>query len=306
MDWQQLRGFYHVATLKSFTRAAEVMYRSQSALSHQIKALEEEYGCQLFERMGKRKVVLTDAGECLLRLAEDVMVRYDAFSLELDKLKRGQAGTVRVTMAPATSLMLMPGAVQSFKEKHPGISITLYERIPTTVVDMVNKGLADFGVGMSSITPSSLAKKPLCSAHFLLLAPEGHPLTAKGVVTIEDLAKLPLIVPPETQNFAARHKIARKAAELGISLNIILESNNIPITAEYVQRGLGIGFLTAPVAYTNFSFKGLTWIVMDQLFEPDSICIFYRERTVEALPPDVFLRFMLGYAKKSFPCLERR
>jgi Bacterial regulatory helix-turn-helix protein, lysR family len=63
MEWQQIMGFYHVAKLKSFTRAAEATFRTQSALAQQIKALEEEFDCQLFERIGKRKVILTSVGE---------------------------------------------------------------------------------------------------------------------------------------------------------------------------------------------------------------------------------------------------
>ena len=56
MEWQQILGFYHVAKLKSFTRAAEATYRTQSALTQQIKSLEAELDCQLFERVGKRKI----------------------------------------------------------------------------------------------------------------------------------------------------------------------------------------------------------------------------------------------------------
>ena len=61
MDWQQLVGFHQVARLGSFTKAAEATFRSQSALSQQVKALEEELGCRLLERIGKRKLRLTEA-----------------------------------------------------------------------------------------------------------------------------------------------------------------------------------------------------------------------------------------------------
>jgi len=65
MEWQQIIGFYHVAKFGSFTRAAEATFRTQSALSQQIKALEEELECQLLERIGKKKIQLTPAGERL-------------------------------------------------------------------------------------------------------------------------------------------------------------------------------------------------------------------------------------------------
>ncbi len=63
MEWQQIIGFYHVAKLKSFTRAAEATYRTQSALTQQVKALEAEFDCELIERIDKRKIKLTPMGE---------------------------------------------------------------------------------------------------------------------------------------------------------------------------------------------------------------------------------------------------
>lgn len=69
MEWQQIVGFYHVARLGSFTKAGEVTLRSQSALSQQIKALEDEFGCHLFERIGTRKLKLTPAGERFLEFS---------------------------------------------------------------------------------------------------------------------------------------------------------------------------------------------------------------------------------------------
>ncbi len=77
MEWQQIIGFYHVARLQSFTKAGEATFRTQSALSQQIKTLEGELDCQLFERIGKRKLALTPAGERFLRFSELVLEKYE-------------------------------------------------------------------------------------------------------------------------------------------------------------------------------------------------------------------------------------
>ena len=75
MEWQQLLGFFQVAKLGSFTRAAAATFRTQSALSQQVKALEEELDCRLLERLGKRQLRLTPAGEKLLDFAQALLGR---------------------------------------------------------------------------------------------------------------------------------------------------------------------------------------------------------------------------------------
>ena len=86
MEWQQIIGFHHVAKLGSFTKAAEATFRTQSALSQQIKTLESELDCQLFERIGKRRLRLTSAGERFLRFSEAILEKYEHLTEELDEL----------------------------------------------------------------------------------------------------------------------------------------------------------------------------------------------------------------------------
>ncbi len=87
MEWQQIIGFNYVAKLGSFTKAANATFRTQSAISQQIKNLEEELGCQLLERIGKRNLRLTSAGERFFKFSETILERYDSFTEELNELK---------------------------------------------------------------------------------------------------------------------------------------------------------------------------------------------------------------------------
>ena len=103
MEWQQIIGFYHVAKLGSFTKAAEATFRTQSALSQQIGRLEDELECRLLERVGRRRLRLTFAGERLFEFSETVLRRYDALIEEIDALKTAQKGRLRIA-APFTTL----------------------------------------------------------------------------------------------------------------------------------------------------------------------------------------------------------
>ena len=90
MDWQQLLGFYHVAKLGNFTQAAEATSRKQSALSRQVKALEEELDCRLLERIGKRDLRLTRAGQKLYAFCESMLTTWNSCKEELDEIKELQ------------------------------------------------------------------------------------------------------------------------------------------------------------------------------------------------------------------------
>lgn len=77
MEWQQIVGFYHVVRLGSFTKAADVTFRTQSALSQQIKSLEQELECRLLERIGRKRLRLTLGGEQLFQFAQTIMEKHD-------------------------------------------------------------------------------------------------------------------------------------------------------------------------------------------------------------------------------------
>ncbi len=86
MEWRHILAFYHVAKLGSFTKAAEVLFKTQSALTQQIKALEDELGFPLLERIGKKKLKLTQAGEKFFVFAEEVINKYNAVMDEIAEL----------------------------------------------------------------------------------------------------------------------------------------------------------------------------------------------------------------------------
>ena len=143
MEWQQIIGFYHVAKLGSFTKAADATYRTQSALSQQIKSLEGELECQLFDRIGKRKLRLTSAGERFFKFSEAILEKYDYLTEELNELKGLQKGRLRVA-APFTTLYhLFPQALKDYVKQFPYVELTILDRSQQRVIELVKKGDID-------------------------------------------------------------------------------------------------------------------------------------------------------------------
>ena len=154
MEWQQIIGFYHVARLGSFTKAAEATFRTQSALSQQIKNLENELECQLVERIGRRRLRLTTAGERFFNFSETVLERYDSLTEELNTLKGTQKGRLRIA-APFTTLYhLFPVALKKYIEQFPNVELAVLDRSQQGVLDLVKNGEIDFGLALESNVPA--------------------------------------------------------------------------------------------------------------------------------------------------------
>ncbi|MHB8918187.1 MAG: LysR family transcriptional regulator, partial [Desulfocucumaceae bacterium] len=153
MEWQQIVGFYHVARLGSFTKAAEATFRTQSALTQQIRALEEELGCSLFERIGKRKLLLTPAGEKMFLFSETVLSEHSALEEDLNELKGSKKGRLKIA-APFTTLYhLLPKTLEEYAKQYPRVELSLFDRPQRSVIELIGSGDVDFGMVVESIVP---------------------------------------------------------------------------------------------------------------------------------------------------------
>jgi DNA-binding transcriptional LysR family regulator len=293
MEWQQIVGFYHVATLKSFTRAGEVTLRTQSALSQQIKALEEELACRLFERIGRQSLKLTSAGERFLLFAKSVLDGYEDLKDELGELKDIQKGPLKIA-APFTTLYhLFPDKLKVYLEQFPQVELTLLDRPQSDVVELVRDGSVDFGFALESFIPKDFTAVRWKKVEVVLLVPQGHPLTRAGRVSLEQLARHPLILPPKTAKYAGRLQIEKELYRRRIPYRVVMESSNVELSSVYVEMGLGVSFATVvrdlPVARE----RGIELIPLDHYFNPDYIAIVMRKSKVLAPYKSAFLNVLL-------------
>src|SRR5688500_18902366 len=124
LDVRRMRVLREVARTGSFSAAAEAMSFTQSAVSQQIASLERETGSKLVER-GARGVRLTEAGEVLVRHADVILARLDDAQAELDALAGLRGGRLRLVAFPTAGASIMPRAIAAFRERHPGIDLSL-------------------------------------------------------------------------------------------------------------------------------------------------------------------------------------
>lgn len=294
MEWKQIIGFYHVAKLKSFTKAAGVTFRTQSALTQQIKALEEELDCRLFERIGKRKLLLTPQGERFLAFSETVLAKYDGMLEELNELNGLQKGRLKLA-APFTTLYhLLPDTLAAFLKQFPYVELSLFDRPQQHVIELVKNGEIDFGIALESMVPKDLHKNRWKKVEPVLLIPQGHPLCGIKQVTMRQIVRYPLILPPKSVEYAGRRRLEELFQKHNLDYRIIMESSNVELSSLYVEKGLGISFATLVMDLPLFKHRKLEYIPLHHYFEPEYIAVVIRKDKVFTSFKSVFLNTLLG------------
>ena len=283
MEWQQIVGFQHVARLGSFTRAAEATFRTQSALSQQIKALEQELGCMLFERIGKRKIRLTPAGEKFLSFSAEILEKYDLFLGSLSGLKGVPQGPLRIA-APFTTLYhLCPAIFSEYANRFPQVQLTILDRPQKRAIELVRNGEVDFALALESLVPQDLNFLRWKQVETVLIVPPGHPLLAEVPITLEMIARYPLILPPKTAEHVNRLRVEERLQKLGVRYHVIMESSNVELSSVYVEMGLGISFATVVRELPFPTERRVEFLPLTHYFEPDHLAVI-RGRS-KALPP---------------------
>jgi DNA-binding transcriptional LysR family regulator len=294
MEWQQIIGFYHVAKLGSFTRAAEATFRTQSALSQQIKSLEEELDCQLFERIGKRRLRLTSAGERFFRFSQAILENYDHLTEELNELKGLQKGHLRVA-APFTTLYhLFPQTVQSYIREFPHVELTILDRSQEHVIELVRNGDIDLGFTLEKEVPKDLTSRRWKKVETVLMTPPGHPLAQRKQISLKQIAKHPLILPPKSMRYTCRRMLEKRFQKLGLDYTIVMESSNVELSSLYVEMGLGISFATVVRDLPALQQRKLAFLPIEHLFKPDYIAAVMRRDKVLASYKTAFLDMLFA------------
>lgn len=294
MEWQQVMGFHHVAKLGSFTRAAEATYRTQSALTQQIKALETEFDCRLFERIGRRKIVLTPAGERFFRFSESLIGQHSRLVEDLSEFKKLKKGRLRLA-APLTTLYhLFPKTIRKYKRRFPWVEMSLFDMPQKEVTESVRNGDVDYGVAVESLVPGDLDKRAWKKVEPVLLAKSGHPLTKTRGIDLEDIAKFPLILPPKSGDQPYRGRLEGLFAMRGISYNSAMESSNIELSSLYVEMGLGVCFASIVKGLRAFKGKNLKCIPLSHVLAPEYLCVISRKDKYPAALHESFVDMLLA------------
>lgn len=189
---RQLRAFATLARTGSFTRAAETLHITQSALSGLIKELESQLEVRLVDR-STRRIQLSAVGQEFHSVTTRILRELDGALENIDNLKRLKRGIVRMAAPQLMASTLIPEVIASFKESHPDIQIHLQDCAVDNAIAQVIRGEVDFSIGPHRQRVADLDTTPLLDLPFMAIFPKGHPLEEKSKVTWEELVRYPMI-----------------------------------------------------------------------------------------------------------------
>ena len=241
MELSQLRTFREVAEALSFTRASQKLKMTQSAVSHQIKALERELGEPLFIR-AKRGVRLSDAGKLALEYAERILEEADALRERIAGGDREPRGHVRAAAATQAFVHLFAGLFESFMREYDGIELSFRTTVSTeqTVSDILN-GAADVGFASMPVYSPALQVTELFEDELVLVVGARHRLAGARELKTGELRRERFIL--FEQGASIRRATDAFFKRLELSPDLALESNDTYFIKLMVEHGLGVSLL---------------------------------------------------------------
>src|ERR1700720_2768407 len=194
MDFDQLETFLEVARHASFSRAAEKRFRTQPAISSQIRGLEEEVGAKLFDRSGG-KVSLTAAGKAFQKYAQDTLDARKAMLTSLAEMEHVPRGALTVGANEGTCLHILPEVFADFKKQYPDVSVNIKRSDYAKILESVTDNSVDFGVVSLAAKDSRLTVVLIHQDKLVIIAPPNHPLGKLKSATMAQIGNCPLVVP---------------------------------------------------------------------------------------------------------------
>lgn len=191
MEIDQLRYFLKIAEIGNFTRAAEAVGLSQSALSRSILKLEEELGQPVFERK-TRSVELTDAGTLLQSRASQIVAIIDDTKAEI--CDDGQTGRVRIGAIPTIAPFLLPDLLRKFSDQYPKATLLVQEQTTDELLKACTQGEVDVALLALPLPVRYLEVEELFEEELLLVLPPDHPLSVQKKIRLSDIESLPFVM----------------------------------------------------------------------------------------------------------------
>jgi DNA-binding transcriptional LysR family regulator len=259
MEVRQLQIFRTLAEELNFTRTAERVHTVQSNVTAQIKALEEELGVPLFDRLGRR-VTLTDAGRNFLPFADQALAAMEQGQRAV-QTGAEPSGPLRIGAPESVLTYRLPQVLRAYRRRFPHVELIFRPYSDATLALKLEAGKFDMAICMSdNLQAQSIRSIRLKMERVLLLAEPGHPLATRATVKPADLAEQNLLLTEAGCGY--REKLDRALALQNVRPANITEFSSVEAIKQCVAVGMGLGLLPAIVVTRELrqrQLKALHW-----------------------------------------------
>jgi DNA-binding transcriptional LysR family regulator len=298
MELRHLRTIAAVARHRSLTKAGDELFLTQSAVSQQIRRLEEELGVEVFHRTSRR-VELTREGEVILGYAQRVLREVDGLRSELEEITGLLSGQLRIGGVYPTGPYDLFAMLADFRSAHPGVAVHMVEATQEDTLAALRSDALD--CAFIAHDPDALGDEfeasLLWKDELVVALPAGHPLTAAETITFEQLAREDLIAFRE--NSAIRRRLERKMAQRSLEPRNAFICTEMAAVRALASRGLGVSVMPRsvaehpgpPIELRPFAPERLTW----------PVALIWRAGRRQSPASQAFLKVALDYARRPAP-----
>ena len=297
MNFQQLKIIREAARQDyNLTEVANMLFTSQSGVSRHIRELEDELGIEIFVRRGKRLLGMTEPGKALLVIAERILNEASNVRRLADLFTNDTSGVLTIATTHTQARYSLPEVIKAFRELFPEVRLELIQGTPQEIATLLQNGEADIGIASERLSNDpQLVAFPWFRWHHSLLVPHDHPLTQISPLTLESIAKWPLIT--YRQGITGRSRIDDAFARKGLPADIVLSAQDSDVIKTYVRLGLGVGVI-ASMAIDPVLDQDLVALDASHLFDASTTKIGFRK--------GAFLRtYMYDFMERFAPHLTK-
>lgn len=277
MKLQQLRYIWEVAHHDlNVSATAQSLYTSQPGISKQIRLLEDELGVEIFTRSGKHLTRVTPTGKHILKIAGNILRQVQSIKQLTDEHNRPDLGSLSIATTHTQARYALPDVISTFIRKYPKVVLHMHQGTPTQIAEKADDGSADFAIATEAIELfNDLIMMPCYRWNRCILVPKEHPLTRIKRVSLEDIAKYPLVT--YVFGFTGRSQLDHAFSRQKLEPNVVFTATDADVIKTYVKLGLGVG-IVARMACSEED-QDLVTIAAEHLIEPSVTYIGFRKGT---------------------------
>ena len=277
MDFDQLETFLEVARLLSFSRAAEKRFRTQPAISSQIRALEEEVGARLLDRSGG-KVSVTASGKLFQKFAEEIVEARRTVITGIAETERVPRGELVVGANEGTCLHILPEVFAEFKKQYPDVNISISRADYAKILESVIDNSVDFGVVSLPVNDNRLTVVLIHKDELIVIAPPKHPVAKMKSTTVAEVAQYPLVVP---KGGHTRDALETLFYERKLKPRYIMELDSSELLKRFVAADAGVGFIASSNVLEDVRARVLAAIpISDAKIRRDLALVFRKDKAL--------------------------
>ena len=297
MKLQQLRYIAEVVKHNlNVSATAENLYTSQPGISKQVRMLEDELGIQIFGRSGKHLTHVTPAGQQVINIANDILGKVESIKKVSEEYTKPDQGELNIATTDTQARYALPHIIRQFIDRYPKVNLHMHQGTPSQISEQAARGDADFAIATEAMhLYSDLIMLPCYHWNRSVVVPKDHPLATRTHISIEDLARFPLVT--YVFGFDRASGIEKAFNRANLEPRVVFSATSADVLKTYVRLGLGVGVIASMAIDPNID-KDLVAIDAGHLFAHSTTKIGFRKGS--------FLRsYMYDFIQHFAPHLTR-